>query len=188
MPLTIVIMTSGNYQVAVNILEIFIIIIIIITCDLGKPHCTDKAGLRQIRPRNVLKWQIWGFWRLFFYQWDMCNVLKWQIWGFLRHSFEREKRNGDDKIMLMSMRMMMVVVIVMIMMVMMIMITLKILYLSKKLPSQLSSVCEATLPRRRNRKKSICLARDTIWKKRKRYILGLVRARIWKKKEIQIVN
>ena len=166
MPLTIVIMTSGNHQVAVNILEIFIIIIIIIiiiTCDLGKPHCTDKAGLRQIRPRNVLKWQIWGFWRLFFYQWDMCNVLKWQIWGFLRHSYEREKRNSDDKIMLMSMRMMMVVVIVMIMMVMMI--TLNILHLSKKLPSQLSSVCEAALPRRRNRKKSICLARDTIWKK-----------------------
>ena len=56
-------------------------------------------------------------------------------------------------------------VIVMMMMVMMIMITLNILHLSKKLPSQLSSVCEATLPRRRNRKKSICLARDTIWKK-----------------------
>ena len=63
--------------------------------------------------------------------------------------------------------MMMVVVgvIVMIMIVMMIMIKINILHLSKKLPSQLSSVCEATLPRRRNRKKSICLARDTIWKK-----------------------
>ena len=146
-------------------LEIFIIIIIItITCDLGKPHCTDKAGLRQIRPRNVLKWQIWGFWRTFFYQWDMCNVL---IWRFPRHFYEREKRNGDDKIMLMRMRMMMVVVgvIVIIMTVILIMIKKNILHLSKKLPSQLSSVCEATLPRRRNRKKSICLARDTIWKK-----------------------
>ena len=120
----------------------------------------------------------------FFYEWDICNVLRWKIWGFWRHFYEREKRNGDDKIMLISMRMMMVVVIVMIMMVMMIIITLNRLYLSKKLPSQLSSVCEATLPRRRNRKKSICLARDTIWKKRKRYKLEMTLLTIKERKQL----